>query len=141
MGRKSKYSADFKLMIIHETETSEITKTSRKRSISDHTIRTWKLIYKYQGIQGPEPTHSNNTYSKEYKASLVEEYQKSDEKLEKFAIRHGLRGRAQLSQWIIRYNESILEDCRSGKRYSGMKVRKTIFEGARANAVGIHGQT
>ena len=136
MGRKSKYSADFKLMIIHETETSEITKTSRKRSISDHTIRTWKLIYKYQGIQGPEPTHS-----KEYKASLVEEYQKSDEKLEKFAIRHGLRGRAQLSQWIIRYNESILEDCRSGKRYSGMKVRKTIFEGARANAVGIHGQT
>ena len=50
MGRKSKYSADFKLMIIHETETSEITKTSRKRSISDHTIRTWKLIYKYQGI-------------------------------------------------------------------------------------------
>ena len=30
MGRKSKYSADFKLMIIHETETSGITRTSRK---------------------------------------------------------------------------------------------------------------
>lgn len=98
MGRKSKYSADFKLIIIHEAETSGITKTSRKYSLSDHTIRTWKLIYKYQGIQGLEPTHSNNTYSKEYKASLVEEYQKSDEKLEEFAIRHGLRGRAQLSQ-------------------------------------------
>ncbi len=28
MGRKSKYSADFKLMIIHEAETSEITRTS-----------------------------------------------------------------------------------------------------------------
>ena len=114
MGRKSKYSADFKLMIIHEAETSGITKTSRKYSLSDHTIRTWKLIYKYQGIQGLEPAHSNNTYSREYKASLVEEYQKSDENLEEFAIRHGLRGRTQLSQWIMRYNESILEGCRSG---------------------------
>lgn len=93
MGRKSKYSADFKLMIIHEAETLGITRTS-----------------KYQGIQGLEPTHSNNTYSREYKASLVEEYQKSDEKLEEFAIRHGLRGRTQLSQWIMGYNESILED-------------------------------
>ena len=50
MGRKSKYSADFKLMIIHEAETSGITRTSRKYSLSDHTLRTWKLIYKYQGI-------------------------------------------------------------------------------------------
>ena len=94
-------SADFKLMIIYEAETLGITRTSRKYSISDHTIRTWNLIYKYQGIQGLEPTHSNNTYSREYKASLVEEYQKSDEKLEEFAIRHGLRGRTQLSQWIM----------------------------------------
>ena len=131
MGRKSKYSADFKLMIIHEAETSGIIKTSRKYSLSDHTIRTWKLIYKYQGIQGLEPTHSNNTYSKEYKASLVEEYQKSDENLEEFAIRHGLRGRAQLSQWIMRYNESILEGCRSGKRDSGMKGRKTTCDDRR----------
>ena len=60
--------------------------------------------------------------------SLVEEYQKSDEKLEEFAIRYGLRGRAQLSQWIIRYNESILEDCRSGKQDSRMKGRKTTFD-------------
>ncbi|MEE1508480.1 MAG: helix-turn-helix domain-containing protein, partial [Ligilactobacillus ruminis] len=34
MGRKSKYSADFKLMIIHEAETLGITRTSRKYSIS-----------------------------------------------------------------------------------------------------------
>ena len=33
MGRKSKYSADFKLMIIHEAETSGITRTSKKTSI------------------------------------------------------------------------------------------------------------
>lgn len=98
MGRKSKYSADFKLMIIHEAETSGITRTSRLYSISDHTIRTWKLIYKYQGILGLKPTHSNNTYSREYKASLVEEYQKSDDKLEVFAIRHGMKDRTQIRQ-------------------------------------------
>ena len=122
MGRKSKYSADFKLMIIHEAEILGITRTSRKYSISDHTIRTWKLIYKYQGIQGLEPTHSNNTYSREYKASLVEEYQKSDEKIEEFAIRHGLRGRTQLSQWIMGYNESMLR---------GSRIRKARFRNER----------
>ena len=98
MGRKSKYSADFKLMIIHEAETLGITRTSRLYSISDHTIRTWKLIYKYHDILGLKPTHSNNTYSKEYKASLVEEYQKSDEKLEAFAIRHRMRDSTQISR-------------------------------------------
>jgi transposase len=98
MGRKSKYSADFKLMIIHEAETLGITRTSMKYSISDHTIRTWKLIYKYQGIPGLKPTHSNNTYSREYKESLVEEYQKSDEKLEEFSIRHRMRDRTQINQ-------------------------------------------
>ncbi len=50
MGRKSKYSADFKLMIIHEAETLGITRTSRKYSLSDHTIRIWKLTYKYHDI-------------------------------------------------------------------------------------------
>ena len=91
MGRKSKYSAAFKLIIIREAETSGIIRTSKKYSLADHTIRTWKLIYKYQGIQGLEPMRSNNTYSSEYKASLVEEYQKSDENTEKFAIQHMLR--------------------------------------------------
>lgn len=91
MRRKSKYSAAFKLIIIREAKTSGIIRTSKKYSLADHTIRTWKLIYKYQGIQGLEPMRSNNTYSSEYKASLVEEYQKSDENTEKFAIQHMLR--------------------------------------------------
>ena len=104
MGRKSKYSAAFKLMIIHEAETSGIIRTSKKYSLADHTIRTWKLIYKYQGLQGLEPIHSNNTYSREYKESLVEEYQKSDEKLEELetlvqgAINYFNRKRAYASK-------------------------------------------
>ncbi len=38
--KKSKYSAAFKLMIIHESETSGTIRTSRKYSLSDRTIRT-----------------------------------------------------------------------------------------------------
>ena len=38
MGRKLKYSADFKMMIIREAETLGITRTSRKYFISYHTI-------------------------------------------------------------------------------------------------------
>lgn len=125
-GRKSKYSYWFCRMIIHEAETFKSTRNIKKYSISDHTIRTWSSSISIRVIQGLEPTHSNNTYSREYKASLVEEYQKSDEKLEEFAIRHGLRGRTQLSQWIMGIM-NLSYDHRSGKEIQEWRWQKDNF--------------
>ncbi len=54
-------------------------------------------------------THNNHRYSKEFKLSLVQQYQKSDASLEIFAIKHGLKSKTQLSDWIMQYNESNLK--------------------------------
>ena len=65
-------------------------RASGKYSLSDHTIRTWKLSYKYQGI--------HITHIPEDTCMLIEEYQKPDEKLEVFAIRHRMRDRTRISR-------------------------------------------
>ena len=48
--------------------------------------------------------------------------------MELFAIKHGLRSRTQLKEWIIQYNESNLGASMPRKRDSKMSGRKTSFE-------------
>ena len=49
---------------------------------------------------------------------LVQQYQKSDASLEIFAIKHGLKSKTQLSDWIMQYNESNLKAYTPRKRDS-----------------------
>ncbi len=109
MSRKSKYSAEQKLAILNELTRSNISEVAKKYAVGKKTIRTWGYLYEYQGIDGLRSTHNNHRYSKEFKLSLVQQYQKSDASLEIFAIKHGLKSKTQLSDWIMQYNESKLK--------------------------------
>lgn len=128
MSRKSKYSAEQKLAILNELTRSNISEVAKKYAVGKKTIRTWGYLYKYQGIDGLRSTHNNHRYSKEFKLSLVQQYQKSDESLEIFAIKHGLKSKTQLLDWIMQYNESKLKAYTPRKRDSIMPGRKTTFE-------------
>ena len=128
MGRKSKYSAEEKLLILNEVLQNGITNTAAKYKIDRKTIGSWRLLYKYQGLAGLKPSHHNQSYSKEFKCSLVEQYRQSNKRLELFAIKHGLRSHKQLGKWIIQYNESNLKAYTPRKRDSKMSGRKTSFE-------------
>ena len=100
MSRKSKYSAEQKLAILNELTRSNISEVAKKYAVGKKTIRL----------------------------SLVQQYQKSDESLEIFAIKHGLKSKTQLSDWIMQYNESNLKAYTPRKRDSKMSGRKTDFE-------------
>ena len=128
MSRKSKYSAEQKLAILNELTRSNISEVAKKYAVGKKTIRTWGYLYEYQGIDGLRSTHNNHRYSKEFKLSLVQQYQKSDASLEIFAIKHGLKSKTQLSDWIMQYNESNLKAYTPRKRDSKMSGRKTDFE-------------
>lgn len=128
MDRGSKYSAEKKLSILNELIHSSVKEVARKYSVNDTTILHWQLLYKYQGIDGLRSTHHNRSYSKEFKLALVQQYQESTDSLEVFAIKHGLKSKSQLSNWIIQYNESKLKDYMPRKRDSIMPGRKTTFE-------------
>ena len=128
MGRKSKYSAEEKLLILKKVLRDGTSKVITRYNIGKDTIRRWRLLYKYQGVPGLQPGHHNQSYSRECKHSLVKQSRQSTESMELFAIKHGLRSVEQLSQWIIKYNESNLKAYTPRKRDSKMNGRKTSFE-------------
>ena len=52
MGRKSKYSAEEKLLILKKVLRDGTSKVITRYNIGKDTIRRWRLLYKYQGLPG-----------------------------------------------------------------------------------------
>lgn len=128
MGKRSKFTAQEKLAIIQECRSKSISAVAKLHAISWATIRKWQLLYKYQGIKGLTDTHCNQSYSKKFKEITVREFLKSDEPITQFAIKHGLRSKNQLRNWIVMYNGFNLKAYTPRKRDSIMPGRKTTFE-------------
>ncbi|MCC4380381.1 helix-turn-helix domain-containing protein, partial [Limosilactobacillus reuteri] len=128
MGKKPKYSAEEKISILDEVLRDGAPKVMAKYNISQDAIHRWRLLYKYQGLSGLQTEQRYQSYSREFKQSLVEKYLRSNESQLLFAIKHGLRSKTQLQSWIIQYNESNLKAYMPGKRDSKMSGRKTSFE-------------
>ena len=128
MSRKSKYNAEEKLLILHELDHSSIKEVTWKYAVGKSTVLSWRLLYKYQGIDGLRSDHHNHSYSREFKLALIQQYQESTDSLRVFAVKHGLKSDKQLSDWIIQYNESKLKAYTPRKRDSIMPGRKTTFE-------------
>ena len=70
MSRKSKYSAEQKLAILNELTRSNISEVAKKYAVGKKTIRTWRYLYEYQGIDDLRSTNNNHRYSREFKLSL-----------------------------------------------------------------------
>ena len=124
MGKKSKYSAEEKISILDEVLRDGAPKVMAKYNISQDAIHRWRLLYKYQGLSGLQTEQRYQSYSREFKQSLVEKYLRSNESQLLFAIKHGLRSKTQLQSWIIQYNESNLKAYMPGKRDSKMSGKK-----------------
>ena len=57
MTRKAKFSVEEKLAILNELSHSSAKEVTRKHSIGKGTISRWRLLYKYQGIDGLRSSH------------------------------------------------------------------------------------
>lgn len=128
MSRQSKFSAENKLKILSEVKQFGVNAVVKRYGINERTLRTWQLKYKYQGLAGLRTLHRNQHYSKQFKYNLVQQYQTSNDSLEVFAIKNGLKDHKQLSNWITQYNEFNLKAYVPRKRDSKMTGRKTSFE-------------
>ena len=71
---------------MNEADEMGVSNVANKYHISESTIRSWQLLYKYQGVEGLAAIHSNQRYSREFKYSLVEQFEQSGELIEVFAI-------------------------------------------------------
>lgn len=133
MARKPKFNSAQKLSILKEAKEKGIYEISKKYSINNRTIQQWCLLYKYQGIEGLKSKRTNQSYTLNFKISLVTAFMESGDSLLNFAIKNGLKSHTQLYNWIKRYNEGTLKAYQPRKRDLNLtkkrnSTRKTTFE-------------
>lgn len=109
MSRKSKFSAEEKLKIIEQylNGKKSAIQLSRIHDLAINTIYEWLTIYRYQGIQGLKPAKRNQSYSKELKLQVVQDYLSRKGSSRELAAKYGLRSSSQLKQWVLKYNGHI----------------------------------
>ena len=96
MGRKPKFSPEQKLAILKEVKKTSISQVLNEYSIDRKTLNSWRLLYKYQGIDGLNSKSNNRRYSLKFKISLVASFKESIDSALEFAIKNGLKSDKQL---------------------------------------------
>ena len=130
MGRKSKYTLEFKLKIINEYEARLISLRSAydKYSVPRSTIKEWLMIYKSQGFNGLKGSHKNKKQDKETKIAAVEDYLNGIGSLKDICIKYKISSWSLLRRWIKVYNNSHKEFKTTGGIQLMTKGRKVTYD-------------
>ena len=133
MGRKAKYSKEFKLEIVErylkgESASALATKYGMTHN-GDAIIRKWVHKYEALGERIFENSSINKNYSKELKQQVITDYLNGFDSLEGLANKYNISSYEIVRQWIIKYNEGIeIKDYNPKGDVYTMKSRKTTFE-------------
>lgn len=130
MSRVPKVSKEIKITACEEYRTGRMSFQSIAKSIGvdASTIKEWYSAFTFHGAQAFETSNRNNTYSKEFKISLVQRKLLGEcsalEISGKYNISLGM-----VKSWIKKYNEGIeLKDYDPKGEVYTMKSRKTTYE-------------
>lgn len=97
--------------------------------ISTRTIQDWAALYNKYGVWGFTRKTKNNSYSKEFKVKVVEEYIKGKDPLLNLGIKYDISS-GLLRRWIRMYNSDMeLKDYDPQQEvYMAEARRKTTLE-------------
>ena len=135
MGRKAKYSKEIKIKACKEY-------LSRKKSLSQiafdldptakclsRKIRIWVKQYKTHGPSAFNVKKNNNSYSREFKETVVKEYLSGNESIRDLANKYNIPSAGTLENWIRKYNRGEeLTDYHPSREAYSMKSRKVTRE-------------
>jgi len=134
MGRKAKYSKEIKLEIVKRY----IAGDSASQLVQDFKIEgkhaairisEWCKKYEAIGESAFDPSHKNNSYSKEVKESAIKDYLDGQGSLETLANKYGISTHEVLRRWVIKYNSHIeTKDYNPKPEVYMAKSRKTNYE-------------
>ena len=104
--RKKKYSAELKIQIAREYQSSKcsINSLANDYGIDHGTIEQWIKQYEAKGATTFLATERNNVYSVELKQRAVKDYLKGKGSLRDITARYGIRDKHTLRKWIKVYN-------------------------------------
>ena len=133
MGRKAKYSKELKLEIIKrylkgESASSLANEYGMPKSMAEK-IMQWARRFEAIGEGGFNYSKTNNSYSKELKKKVINEYLSGQHKTYELSYKYKISTPEIVRQWIIKYNKGIeIKDYDPKGDVYTMKSRKTTFE-------------
>ena len=134
MGRKAKYTFDQKLKAVEDyisgkKSASEIASELLMGKCGKGKVLRWARMYQNNGPEILQETKTNNTYTKEFKLQVVEEYLSGTASTLDLCTKYGIRSDRQIRQWISKYNG--LEELRDYDPHPEVymtKSRKTTLQ-------------
>ena len=141
----SKHSPEVRLKAVEDyfNGIRSVPDIARDLSIaSEQTIRNWIIMYRNLGASAFITRSSNQSYTKELKTKVVEEYLEGKGSLTELAARYNLRTQTTLRSWVMQYNSYIeLKDydpkqevyMAEARRKTTLEERKKIVECCIAN--------
>ena len=132
MGRKNKYSKEFKLKIVKRYLSGDGSTVSLAKEINttDTVVRRWIRKYKAYGDSAFDESHSNASYTKEFKKMVVLAYLNGEGSYLDLMIKYNIPANATIEKWVKDYNSHIeLKDYVPGEKKIYMtKSRKVNKE-------------
>ena len=133
MGRKAKYSKEFKLEIIKRylkgESASALANEYELPTSYSNTIADWARRYETLGEKGFEHSSTNQSYSKELKQQVISEYLNGVDSYRGLANKYGIKSHKIVMRWVLKYNEGIeIKDYDPKGDVYTMKSRKTTLE-------------
>ena len=134
MGRKARYTFEQKLKAVEDyisgkKSASEIASELSMGKCGKGKVRRWARMYQNNGPEILQETKTNNTYTKEFKLQVVEEYLSGTASTLDLCAKYGIRSDRQIRQWISKYNS--LEELRDYDPHPEVymtKSRKTTLQ-------------
>lgn len=130
MGRKPKYSKETKIKVCKDYEkgNGSFLSIAKLLGAEKSTVRQWYLRYKEHGPSAFETLDKNSSYSKKFKASVIEEYDSGEYSMPDLAAKYNI-AYSVVRSWIDKwYNGLEIKDYDPKGDVYTMKVRKTTFE-------------
>lgn len=134
MGRKAKYSSEQRVQACEDylSGRKSAIQIARELDMGKHgrkCVMEWARRYKACGVSVFEETHTNHSYSKEFKESIVKEYLEGKGSLRDLAVGYGMPSHLTVLQWVRKYNNHIeLRDYDPKREVFMAESRKTTFD-------------
>lgn len=130
MVKKEKHNIEIKIKACEDYESGNGTFSSIAEvlGVNKSTTRQWYLRYKEHGSSALERLDSNRSYSKEFKALVIEEYLSGESSIRTLAIKYNMV-HSIIRNWLKKwYNGIEIDDyVPKGDVYT-MKSRLTTFQ-------------
>ena len=130
MGRKSKYSIDFKLCVVDRylNRGEGCAAIGKDLNIPHRTVMKWVNQYQKFGAEAFQEKPRNQSYAKEFKIQVIEEYLSGGCSYEELALKYNIPSDSIIRQWVKKYSnlEAVKDYSPAPEVYMAKRIQTTL---------------